>query len=597
MLTIVIPTHNRPTFLKRTIDYLNNNARGASVVISDSSRDSLFSINSSFLKTSASNLNVTHYNYRNYNYYEKIISTLHSIKTPFIVFCSDSSYLDFEHALQCSYFLSQNTDYSHAHGSIYTFKLDDKNTITDFRDYPQIGNESQLAERMLTHFTNYCNNYYAVHRTETILRNILEVNALNIGFTLKELVLSALAVYEGKRKMLDGTFLLRQKGQTGWDEEGNRSLPDNPLEANYLDTVSYGYPVYKEFLISKLNKIKNIGYAQKEQIVRAIEQDYVNWQKRAENYIKFEQNTRGKSLKTSHIEPHRPPIPAEKIIAELDVRQKCIVSTDTYGNTAGLSKENVRNKKIMTESDLSYELIDRYYNRKSITESLDIHITSFHGVLLDVGCGQMPYREYILNKNPKVKKYIGLDFAKGIYADLKQPDVTWDGQLIPLDDSSVDCAMATEVFEHLPNLTQTLTEIYRVLMPGGLLFFTVPFLWPLHDMPNDEYRYTPSSLMRHLKQAGFVDIDIAASGGWDASLAQMIGLWLKRRPMDEATRQGFIDLLFPFYQDLLRQEAETPTLTYSDMCNRNIMITGLYGTACKKRVSKNTYNKAECLET
>jgi len=31
-------------------------------------------------------------------------------------------------------------------------------------------------------------------------------------------------------------------------------------------------------------------------------------------------------------------------------------------------------------------------------------------------------------------------------------------------------------------------KLVRVLKPGGLLFLTLPFLWPLHSVPNDEYR-------------------------------------------------------------------------------------------------------------
>jgi len=72
-------------------------------------------------------------------------------------------------------------------------------------------------------------------------------------------------------------------------------------------------------------------------------------------------------------------------------------------------------------------------------------------------------------------------------------------------------------------------EIWRVLKPGGILFFTVPFLWNLHEIPYDEYRYTPFALKRHLTQSGFNEIEIKAMGGWDAALAQMLGLWVRRR--------------------------------------------------------------------
>jgi SAM-dependent methyltransferase len=98
-----------------------------------------------------------------------------------------------------------------------------------------------------------------------------------------------------------------------------------------------------------------------------------------------------------------------------------------------------------------------------------------------------------------------------------------------LQNNVIDCALATEVFEHCPEPETNMREIQRVLRPGGLLFFTVPFLWPLHTVPYDEYRYTPFALERHLRNAGFEQIKLKAMGGWNLSMAQMLVLWARRR--------------------------------------------------------------------
>lgn len=170
--------------------------------------------------------------------------------------------------------------------------------------------------------------------------------------------------------------------------------------------------------------------------------------------------------------------------------------------------------------------IDNFGHRKSIFKSLKKTIPNFSGTLLDVGAGYMPYKSLLLEPPSLVEKYIGLDFQDNLYT---KPDLIWDGKHIPLADSCIDCAIATEVFEHCPEPEIVIKEILRVLKPGGILFFTVPFLWPLHTVPYDEYRYTPFSLERHLRNAGFDNIQLQALGGWDASLAQMIGLWGRRR--------------------------------------------------------------------
>lgn len=229
---------------------------------------------------------------------------------------------------------------------------------------------------------------------------------------------------------------------------------------------------------------------------------------------------------------------------------------------------------------LSAETMDNYWIRKSILSGLKEFLQKCHGVILDVGCGEMPYKPLILNQ-PGVTRYLGLDIENPDYQAKTKPDIYWDGIQIPLPDESVDCAVATEVFEHIPDLNATLKEIFRVLKPGGSIFFTVPYLWPLHDMPHDEYRYTPFSLKRLLLQAGYCNPDITAHGGWDASLAQMIGLWVKRRPMDSNKRDEFMQMLYPFYEQLIGEADSAGPCTYDRMCAESVMITGLYGTADK----------------
>jgi glycosyltransferase involved in cell wall biosynthesis/SAM-dependent methyltransferase len=239
-------------------------------------------------------------------------------------------------------------------------------------------------------------------------------------------------------------------------------------------------------------------------------------------------------------------------------------------NTLTSQNDNFLNPKI------SANFCDLYIIRKIIKERLTQSLKLFSGKLLDVGCGQMPYKEFILNSNPSIQNYIGLDFVQGKYADLKHPDITWNGKSIPLEDASIDCAMATEVLEHCHDPLSVLIEIRRTLKPTGIFFFTIPFLWPIHDAPHDHYRYTPFAMQKLLSDAGFEDIQIEAMGGWNASLAQMIGLWLKRAPMPEHVRQKATADLFPFYQQLINTD-----IIPSDFSS-NTMAIGFSGTARKR---------------
>ncbi len=217
--------------------------------------------------------------------------------------------------------------------------------------------------------------------------------------------------------------------------------------------------------------------------------------------------------------------------------------------------------------------LDIFAVRQAILDALHFHLKDFSGTLLDIGCGYMPYKQLILKPPSHVQKYIGLDLKDNTY---QKPDLEWDGCTIPLSDNSVDCALATEVLEHCPEPELLMREALRVLKPGGLLFFTVPFLWPLHDVPHDEYRYTPYSLERHLRNVGFEQINLKALGGWDASLAQMIGLWVRRRLMRFPRKRAVLSRLVLPLIWLLTKLDQPPTEFYE-----SCMITGLSGTAIK----------------
>lgn len=220
--------------------------------------------------------------------------------------------------------------------------------------------------------------------------------------------------------------------------------------------------------------------------------------------------------------------------------------------------------------------LDKFYIRTSVFNALKEYLISFDGRLLDIGCGKMPYKKHIL-EHSNVNEYIGLDIEDALLYEVSvQPDFTWDGKKMPFSDSSFDCAFGTEVLEHCPEPEIILGEVIRILKPDGIFFFTVPFLWNLHEVPHDEYRYTPFSLQRHLEKAGFRDIEIKATGGWHASMAQMLGLWVRRSPLSKRKRKWMSIILKPIIGFLIKLDKKR-TVHFVE----GQMITGLYGIARK----------------
>jgi SAM-dependent methyltransferase len=237
-------------------------------------------------------------------------------------------------------------------------------------------------------------------------------------------------------------------------------------------------------------------------------------------------------------------------------------------------------EKQIEEEFLSVALRPRtmlfYTARTAILESVKEESRLFYGTVLDVGCGFMPYKK-LIEANPKVAKYIGMDLEQPAYYGQIVPDLKWNGREIPLDDENVDCVMATEFLEHYAEPEIALREIRRVLKPNGRLFATVPFVWNLHEIPFDEYRYTPYSIERHFKNAGFQEIKIKALGGWNLSFAQMIGMWVTFSKMRSVTRAVLKKMLFPFYALLIKTDQKP--FEFDGWSNS--MFTGLSITARK----------------
>lgn len=221
------------------------------------------------------------------------------------------------------------------------------------------------------------------------------------------------------------------------------------------------------------------------------------------------------------------------------------------------------NKLTVDNMDIYYPLTQKRKLIERISEKY------FRGDFLDLGCGVMPYKNIIQDK---VEKYIGMDIENATYQKNTSPDVFWDGKTIPSNTCSYDNAMLVEVLEHVPEPDRVLKELHRVLKPKGYLLITIPFLWPLHDVPYDEYRYTPFSLKRKCIEAGFEIVEIESFGGWNSSLATILSLYVKRYLRKKALNRLMSKLLLPLIKYLYRKDENLDKSSFTE----SQMITGLW---------------------
>jgi SAM-dependent methyltransferase len=102
-----------------------------------------------------------------------------------------------------------------------------------------------------------------------------------------------------------------------------------------------------------------------------------------------------------------------------------------------------------------------------------------------------------------------------IHVDAHAPRATVRAEFaaaLPFGSAVFDGAICTEVLEHVPDDRALLTELARVLRPGGVLVVTVPFMFRYHPDPADYRRYTPDGLAAALERAGF-SVDTATGLG------------------------------------------------------------------------------------
>lgn len=194
--------------------------------------------------------------------------------------------------------------------------------------------------------------------------------------------------------------------------------------------------------------------------------------------------------------------------------------------------------------------IELYYNDHSISSFLRKNINFLSGKVLDIGCGKMKYKDFIL-KGKNVKEYIGLDLEEGKFTYSVKANLYWDGNKMPIEDNSIDSAILFEVIEHCPDPSIVVREAYRVLKPGGVILFSTPFIYPLHGVPFDYSRPTPSGLEKLFTDAGFNKTTIEAGGSWDSSLAQMMAIWITKRPMPLILRKILRLKFVPIFRFLL----------------------------------------------
>ncbi len=169
---------------------------------------------------------------------------------------------------------------------------------------------------------------------------------------------------------------------------------------------------------------------------------------------------------------------------------------DTYGNQIITTYANILHPSHLSHEPFSDQseissFYDEYWNREhgwtpahSFTdEQLKLHFMKNETVVfqptdsvLDVGCGDASnYQAWLVKQVRDLKAIdisaIGIAQASKMGIDAKVHDLS---AKFPFEDATFNGAVCIEVLEHLYDPKFTVSEIFRVLKPGGLLITSVP---------------------------------------------------------------------------------------------------------------------------
>lgn len=148
----------------------------------------------------------------------------------------------------------------------------------------------------------------------------------------------------------------------------------------------------------------------------------------------------------------------------------------------------------------------------NIKEYIRREAGAIDGPLLDIGCGNLPYRDLF----PHVKSYVATDIHDERYKMSAYKNVDFiraDAVNFPFEDNSFNGILAAQLLEHLADPEVFLKEVFRVLKVQGKALITLPLVAPLHEEPHDYWRFTEYGVKHLCNKADLHICKIIPMGG------------------------------------------------------------------------------------
>lgn len=200
--TLIVPTHNRHHYIKRSIDYFKD--LNAPVIYCDSSSEEYKGI----IPPS-----IVYLHMPNLKFAEKILKAISIVHTTKIALCADDDFILIESLYKGDVFLNSNDSYSTVVGQYAGFKRDFDGTFFEMYKWCDLDNNINydVIDNAKTFFSNYHQILWAMYRkevVETAFDVIVKSEFKNDNFI--ELTIGAIACYKGGIKILKDLWGIRE---------------------------------------------------------------------------------------------------------------------------------------------------------------------------------------------------------------------------------------------------------------------------------------------------------------------------------------------------------------------------------------------------
>ena len=214
---------------------------------------------------------------------------------------------------------------------------------------------------------------------------------------------------------------------------------------------------------------------------------------------------------------------------------------------------NIIESQKFTPTLLGIFLNPFWFARINLFNHIKIYGKRLTGNILDIGCGTKPYKKYLKGN------YKGLEIDNENKKNTDSEILFFDGKIFPLQNDSIDSVLCTQVLEHVEDSKLFLSEIKRILKKDGLILFTLPFIWPEHDAPNDFNRFTFYGTRKLLVENQLEIIELKKMGNSFSLIGQLINCYcyeilpnkIKYNIITHIFLYGFVNLLFYFLSKIL----------------------------------------------